>query len=389
MADQLTGVLREIIAQDGETPPPARSSQFTPELPADPTEPQWRTLPLPTVDPLDPGATLLASLATAQAGQLVEALEASPPTPEVLFSLVRAQLEVDELGAADDVLDRIDAEVDDDWRTHWWRGVAEMAAGRDDRACEYFSGLVQALPGELAPKLALATASERMAHAADLDGHDELLRSARHYEVVARTDPTYASASFGLARVRLALGEREAAAEALRRIPSSSSSWSAAQIGVCRALSCDLHDAGPRLEDLVAASDALVSLQADPQVRASLSRDLLAAGLRLLDTGSVAANGSVAIAGAPLIEQDLRAALEQAYRAMAKAARSQGERIELVDQANQSRPRTLVRARPGARVARRRPSPGICSASRVATSWCLSGTASGPKGLRPSARSAG
>jgi serine/threonine-protein kinase PknG len=111
---------------------------------------------------------------------------------------------------------------------------------------------------------------------------------------------------------------------------------------VCRALSGDLASGAPTLDDLVAASEAWAALPADSPARASLRRDVLAGGLHLLESGAVPADATVSLAGATLVEHDLRASLEQAYRALAKAAASDAERIELIDQANRSRPRTLV-----------------------------------------------
>jgi serine/threonine-protein kinase PknG len=344
MADQLTGVLREVIAIDGGRPPSAASTLFTRELQADPYQPQWRTLPLPTVDPLDPGATMLASLATAGADQLVPALQAAPPTPEISFSLVRAHLELGDLTEAAAVLDRVDVDDHDDWRSTWWRSISEMAAGRDAVAHDRLLVLARELPGELAPKLAMAVASERSAASRPkpADAESDRVRAGRYYELVLHTDGAYASAGFGLARVRLALDDRAAAADALRRIPSGSSSAAAAQIELCQVLSCRVNDRPPTLVDLTAASDTLASLETDPARRAALTRDVLVAALGLVDDGQVSPDPSTVVAGSPLVEADLRSAVERAYRTMAKLAESEAERIELIDEANRSRPRTLV-----------------------------------------------
>lgn len=48
------------------------------------------------------------------------------------------------------------------------------------------------------------------------------------------------------------------------------------------------------------------------------------------------------VLGHQLSERALRLGLEQAYRALAKMARDDAERIRLVDQANSVRPRTWV-----------------------------------------------
>jgi serine/threonine-protein kinase PknG len=342
MAEQLMGVLREVIAFGGGSPAPATSALFTSELPADPDEAQWDRLPLPTVDPADPGATTLASLATARPDHLVAALEAArevaretgPESPEILLGLVRANLEAGDGEAAIALLDQFEAERAD-WRTDWWRGVAAMARDDDAGAPDHLQAVARELPGELAPKLALAVAHERAG------SDDHLAEAARYYDLVSRTDPRYASACFGLARVAVRLGERGVAAEALRRIPVTSSSSAAGQVALCRVLS-DADVGNPTLEDLTAASETLDGVTADGVVRASLTRDLLAASLDALRRGDSAPDPSTVIAGSALVEADLRRALEQAYRRMAKLAPSELERVELVDEANRARPRTLV-----------------------------------------------
>ena len=61
MADQLVGVLREVVAVDGATPAPAPSTLFSGELGVEPELCTWQNLPLPVVDPFDPAAPLLAT----------------------------------------------------------------------------------------------------------------------------------------------------------------------------------------------------------------------------------------------------------------------------------------------------------------------------------------
>src|SRR6202011_2195601 len=59
------------------------------------------------------------------------------------------------------------------------------------------------------------------------------------YEIVSRTDPAFTVASFGLARSRLAAGDRAGALAAYERVPDSSSAFIDAQTARVRCLSGD------------------------------------------------------------------------------------------------------------------------------------------------------
>ena len=75
MADQLAGVLREVVAVDGGTPAPAPSTLFSGELGVEPESCTWQNLPLPVVDSLDAAAPLLATAVLAGPEQA----RAAPP----------------------------------------------------------------------------------------------------------------------------------------------------------------------------------------------------------------------------------------------------------------------------------------------------------------------
>jgi serine/threonine-protein kinase PknG len=53
-------------------------------------------------------------------------------------------------------------------------------------------------------------------------------------------------------------------------------------------------------------------------------------------------DGEVRLLGLPLVERDVRLALEHSYRELARHAPSRTERIALVDDANRVRPRTWI-----------------------------------------------
>ena len=340
MAAQLLGVLRETVATDADPPPPAASSLFAAD--ADPrgegddgelVRPVWAALPTLRVSADDPSFAALSTLPDVDAGTQVELLEVlAQKTVEVDLRLARAQMEAGH-GGAESTLDRIEAGDPWDWRVDWYRGLLALHDADHDRAQVAFDRVCSDVPGEVAPKLALAVVAER--------GGD-FATAARLYGVVSRTDPSCTSAAFGLARCRLAQGDRAGAVAAYQRVPPTSSTYVQAQVRAARALVSPAAASPPSLVELVAASRTAERLPLDAHQRSALTRDLLAAALRMLRSGGLDADDATTVAGRPLRERDLRLGLEQAYRDLARFADSSASRVELVDRANRVRPRSLL-----------------------------------------------
>ena len=77
-------------------------------------------------------------------------------------------------------------------------------------------------------------------------GGGTIAEGACWYEIVSRTDPGFTAAAFGLARCRLAAGERAGALTAYDRIPDSSSAYLEAQTARIRCLADTNGATGPR-----------------------------------------------------------------------------------------------------------------------------------------------
>jgi serine/threonine-protein kinase PknG len=332
MADQLFGVLREVVAAEDGTTVPAQSTLFTGDQRADPAGPDWRRLPSLRVAADDPAAGYLATLMASDPAGLVEQLRNAPVrTVEVDLRLVRALTEAGEARAAREVCDAIGQDDPWEWRAAWSRGVAHLSDDRAEAAVSAFLDVYHAVPGELAPKLALGVAIEQ--------AHDQR-RAQRWYEVVARTDPSYTTAAFGLARCRLATGDRAGALAAYDGVPASSISYDDAQLARIGGLVSGRGPHRPVLEDLRAAAAGLQAVSVSPERRTTLSIALLEAALRLVeDSGATIAPGD-ALLGIPLDARALRTAIEGNYRALAHLNADDDERIRLVDAANAVRPRT-------------------------------------------------
>lgn len=334
MADQLFGVLVEVVADRGGVPVPAPSTLFTTALGAGLERPDWRVLARPQVSPDDPGARYLATITATDPDQMVAQLRAAPErTIETELRLVAVMLDAGWLAEADALLSRIETEQPREWRVDWYRGIAEMARARADKAAVSFDRVYAALPGENAPKLALGLARET---AGDLGA------AARWYEIVARTDPSITSASFGLARCRMEGGDRSGALAAYERVPDTSSGYLDAQIARIRCLSAPDGDHDPALDELMTAGTALEALPLDGEPRARLTVGVLEAALRITLAGGAGEQEPVRVLGLPLDEHELRLALERSYRELARHAASRAERVSLVDDANRVRPRTWI-----------------------------------------------
>ncbi|GAA4988144.1 serine/threonine-protein kinase [Nonomuraea thailandensis] len=336
MEEQLVGVLREVSALEDGVPYPALSTLFGPERravgtalaqsdeevfgPLDPAA-VARALPVPLVDPADPAAGSLAGLIGRDGQELIDQLAAMPQTPET--KLMRVRL-LAESGAAETpvALNELDRELPGDWRVTWYRGVLALATGQADQAVQQFDACLSALPGETAPKLALAFALESAGKPA-----------ASWYELVWRTDRSYVSAAFGLARSgRMGV---------LDEVPATSVHRVAAQVALAASVvrRPDLNAVKPA--ELVGAVER-VSNQADldPRRRDLLVAEVLGAALTWLENNPPPKD--VRLADAPFTETGLRRRLESLFRRLALAADSRVERHALIDRANAVRPRTWL-----------------------------------------------
>jgi serine/threonine-protein kinase PknG len=364
MAEQLTGVLREVLAVADRTPRPAFSTVFSPEIRAIGTGDDTagaplavpeaaeiiEGMPMPQVDRADPAAGYLATLAgldpAERAAALSRAVSGDPTVPsevaasaETRLALARAMLDVGDLDGARPTLDGLAADNPSDWRIVWTAGLRQLAVGDASAARGLFDAVYDWLPGEVAPKLALAFAAE-------LGG--DVASASRYFRLVWAVDRSYISAAFGLARTRLAAGDRSGAIAALAAVPEVSTHHAAAQIAAVRIL----VSAGVTGDDLKLAGSRLGRMTLDEARRQQLTVEILSAALDWASSGQApspprsgqqapgAASGDGLILGCEPNERAFRLGLERGYRALALLTSDRGRRIELVDKANAIRPWT-------------------------------------------------
>jgi serine/threonine-protein kinase PknG len=333
MADQLFGVLREVVARETHTPAPGTSTIFTSELRGRRDRADWRVLPALLVSADDAASGYLATLA-ARAGDpatLADELAHAPVrTVEVRLRLAGALIDAGRHAEAEDVLGQIEADDQWEWRAAWYRGLSLLARGEAGPALAAFDGVYRVVPGELAVRLAIAFAAEE---AGDYG------RAAGAYDVVSRTDPGFTSAAFGLARCLLAVRDKAGAAAAYDRVPPASNAYVDAQVGKAETILDGSETAS--IADVLAAGTVVDGLGLAGEARARLTTAVLVAALPLALAGADL-DGTATVMGCPFTEPGIRRGLEQSYRELARHAPTSEERIRLIDQANQARPRTWL-----------------------------------------------
>jgi serine/threonine-protein kinase PknG len=306
-------------------------------------------LPLPQVDRSDPAAGYLATLAGFSPAQRIVALsisgtlavagDATVPrevteSAETRFALARARIDAGDYDAATAVLADLATSDPSDWRVAWYNGLRDLAARRPGGAQVAqgaFSAVFDELPGELAPKLALAFAAEAAG---------DLTTAGHYFRLVWTVDRSYISAAFGTARTCLAAGDRPGAIAALAAVPAASSHYAAAQIAAVRILVSVDGRGGVTGDDLRQAGGQLNRLVVDDVRRQQLTVEILRAALDWCTSAQPAVGGP--ILGCEPNTRAVRFGLERSYRALARQTPDEARRVELVDLANAIRPRTLT-----------------------------------------------
>jgi serine/threonine-protein kinase PknG len=359
MTGQLLGVLREVVAQDSGMPRSGLSTIFSPsratfgvnllvahtDVYLDGKVHQERltaqeivtALPVPLVDPTDIGAPMLSATVLSQPVQTLDSLRAArhgalesegvdlSESVELPLMEVRALLDLGDVAKAMRKLDDLTERVGWRWRLVWFRAVAQLLTGDYDSATKHFTEVLDTLPGELAPKLALAATAE-------LAGTDDV---EKLYRTVWCTDNGVISAGFGLARAQSANGDREGAVRTLDQVPATSRHFTTARLTSAVALlsggtSAELteqqiRDAARRVEALPDTEPRVI------QIRALV----LGTAMDWISDNKASTNH---ILGYPFTPHGLALGVEASLRGLARVARTREHRYALVDMANTVRP---------------------------------------------------
>ena len=243
---------------------------------------------------------------------------------------VRALLDLGDVAKATRKLDDLAERVGWRWRLVWFRAVSELLTADYDSATKHFTAVLDTLPGELAPKLALAATAE-LAGSAD---------GSKFYNTVWSTDHGIISAGFGLARAMSAAGERDAAVRTLDEVTRHLKAFHDSTLDERG------HRCFPSARARRARSPNSICRTRRPPVEALPDTEPRCCRHRLAHwrwNRHGLARGQYChhqpdLLGFPFTEHGLQLGVEAALRSLARVAPTQAHRYALVDLANSVRP---------------------------------------------------
>ncbi|MFT4044068.1 MAG: tetratricopeptide repeat protein [Gordonia sp. (in: high G+C Gram-positive bacteria)] len=389
MTTQLLNVLRETVAVHTGVPRPSLSTVFTPQRSTfgtelmlapvdgffDPDQAAFydpadmaRALPVPLVDTADPAAGLLNSAALSDPRQTLDSIGAARaegfrsllgrpsgdkhPSLEIDLAEARAHLELDDVDTALAVLREVSVRHGDSWRVQWYMGICALMNGEPELAYARFGDVLGAMPGEVAPKLAVAGTAELIGRWLS-DEHDPPEQSqrrvddlyqiaAQHYHDLWLTDHSIVTAAFGMARIAVARGEYDAAIAPLDDVPPTSRHFNTARASAVIALVHGRDPAQVRKDQLIEAAQRLEVMPDTEPRKQRLLLIVLGTALGWVGAHPAAPGDPGTLLGFPFTEQGLRTGTERSLRQLARVTRTNREhRFLLVDLANYVRPWTL------------------------------------------------
>lgn len=328
LRSQLLGVLRETVAKRtrGTALTSAASELFEPPVVLGDSL-DWHQLPALRPDNTDPQHGWLSNIDIEDPAERLAALDAAPErTPEVQLFRARAALEIGDLNLLGSIVTAMLSHDPWEWQALWMSGLGSMKSERWAEAQAAFNAVYGQVPGELAPKLALAIACER--------GDQPEVAEALYLTCVS-TDANYVTPSaFGLARIRAARNDLAAAVESLDMVPVTNRWYAESR----RLRAQHLVTMGKGLPELATAMDSVRGVRMDDHVRLRFTVEILERALR--EVHRHGPQRRVLIGDLPATEDQLRLGLERAYRGLAQ--HEPDRRDDLVDLANRMRKWSLT-----------------------------------------------
>ncbi len=339
MADQLLGVLRESTAGTNpiahfESNYFSRSQSFVitaGDLATFQKNP-LHFLPQQKPDASDSGSidiNLTRNLAgDSRLQALRQAHEKNPASNEILRQLAQIHISLGEYSVAERLIEETAGRDPYGWRHHWYRAVIAVAGGECREALGMLETVAAELPGEIAPRYAIALLAELL---------EEWSLAAQRYRVVAQVDPSMVSATLAFARCMRRLGDIEVAIEAYQRVPATSQAYSEARVELVRTL---INSSGrpPGISQLKQAAQTIEALRLDGDLGYAVRLEFFLATMRALESKAVEPSADTVLLGVPMEMDPLSLAVESAYRVAARHAADPKVRAQLVDQSNRIRP---------------------------------------------------
>ncbi|HMC03576.1 MAG TPA: tetratricopeptide repeat protein [Cellulomonadaceae bacterium] len=327
---QLLGVLREVVGSmhSGIAQTSATSLLFDPPAVTGDTF-DWTQLPKLKPDTTDPQYAWLSAINYTDPVERLSALDSAPQaTAEVLLAKAMAALEMDNQRLVRQYVNELLAADPWEWRAVWVSGVVAMKLGDWRTAQSSFNAVYGQVPGELAPKIALAVACEQ-------GGEPAIAENL--YLICASTDANYVTpAAFGLARLRAQRRDLQGTLDALDMVPSTSRGYLESR----RLEAEHLLGFGAGLPDLQRAMTATHNARLDALTQARIDVDIYERALEVVTTKG--AQATTTIGAVPATPVALRDRLETAYRRLAVLEPESPVRVQLVEKANRTRKWSLL-----------------------------------------------
>ena len=344
MADQLLGILREVVANDRNSPCPSTSSLFSGDRLSylitgalDPILVDAQQVPLALMDKNDVALQeIVGAMGITEPKQrserLAEITKQYPQSTGAQLQSVDFWFTPESNSKIEPLLQIVEKIDPWEWRVTWNRGRIALLNGKSKDAIAHFDRVYTDLPGELAPQLALALALEQ---------NKDYSEAIFYYQRVLQTNPDYPTAAFGRARCHMALqskelGQRDAAVSALKQIPPTSSLYVRSQAQAIQTWANDDHTS-PNIQDLVAASQIMDQLSLQGLERYQLMYTLFNNALQIVQKNPQLAASTTKVMNRPLTQSEMQRGLESVLRSMAHLSEGD-EKIRLVDEANRVRP---------------------------------------------------
>lgn len=327
MRVQSLGVLREVVGRQsgGAALTSQVSTLFHSISVLSEDEIGWQELPQLKADGADPMNEWLTALSVDEPKQRMRELTRAPQrTPAVILAQIELCLQAGDLGGVAKLTHEMLTEDPWEWRAVWMQALAEVQAGNWANAVPAFNTVYAQVPGELAPKFALAVACERAGHQA---AAEEL------YTVCVSADAGYVTPSaFGMARLRAARGDMKGSLDALGLVPPTSRGYGEARLRRARIG----LERGRTIEDMDVALTSVRAAKLDPATTARLEVQIFERALGIVQSGG-GGRFMHRLDGQPATERQVRTQLEQAYRDLARWTDDPDERNRLLGNADSKR----------------------------------------------------
>lgn len=325
LRSQAIGVLREVVgvSHQGAATTTHQSSYFAPPG-ATPGQAGWQQLPQLVPNSADPMHEWLSSVTLAEPRRKITVLKSAPMrTAAVLLTEIELALVIGDQQLASATIQEMLRADPWDWRAVWMQGVLAVRAKAWRNAQAPFNTVYSQVPGEVAPKYALAIACEN-------GERPELAEEL--YAICAATDASYVTSSaFALTRLRLAKGDLAGAMEALELVPPTSRGYGDARQAYARLK----VQTGTSISELSTAFESIAAADLDPQSSAAMRVQILE---RTMELAANRRGKNVEIfAGQPATLRFLRPRLEAAYQDMAKWSGDDASHREYMVKADENR----------------------------------------------------